>query len=239
MWEFETELAQVIKRTPTIRTFRFPIRAKNVRFRPGQFFFITILVKGGEAQHHFSFSNSPTEKGYIEFTKRITESDFSRTLAAIEPGAWAALRGPLGDFTLPRQNKKLGFLSGGIGITPMRGMLRYIMDKGLNFDVVLLYGNLSWEEIAFREELEAWAASNPRIRVEHVLWGTSIPPGWSGKTGFINSELVKELVPDYMERLFYISGPPRMVVSLQEQLGNTGVPASQVRHDSFTGYDWP
>ncbi|MDP2727145.1 MAG: hypothetical protein Q8P59_06340, partial [Dehalococcoidia bacterium] len=69
---FDTELAEVIQRTPSIKSFRFPIRAKGFRYRGGQFFFITILVDGQEADHHFSFSSSSTEKGYMEFTKRIT-----------------------------------------------------------------------------------------------------------------------------------------------------------------------
>src|SRR3989304_5941351 len=124
MWQFETELAGVIQRTPSIKTFRFPIQARGFRYRPGQFFFITILVDGQEADHHFSFSSSPTEKGYMEFTKRITNSAFSQTLAKIEPGTWARIRGPLGTLVLPQKPQKLSFLSGGIGIPPLRNWRR-------------------------------------------------------------------------------------------------------------------
>ena len=237
MWEFETTLGEVIPRTPTVSSFRFPIRARNVRFRAGQFFFINILVNGQEAEHHFSFSNSPTEKGYIEFTKRITSSDFSRTLAAMAPGAWARLRGPLGGFTLPRKQRRLCFLSGGIGITPLRSMLGYIADRGLDYDVVLLYSSPSAQEIAFREDLDSFAQRHPGIRAVHVLSGGEVPPAWTGRTGLITRELVREVVPDYGQRLHYVSGPPRMVVGLQGQLMALGVPAEQIRMDSFTGYD--
>jgi len=78
MREFDTECSQIIQRTPSVKSFRFPIRAKDVSFLSGQFLFITIKVGGEDAQHHFSFSNSPTDSGYIEFTKRITSSDFSK-----------------------------------------------------------------------------------------------------------------------------------------------------------------
>lgn len=238
MWRFETELSEVIQRTPSIKSFRFPVRAKGFRYRPGQFFFITILVDGQEADHHFSFSSSPTEKGYMEFTKRITGSDFSRTLAEIQPGAWARIRGPLGSFVLPGKPRKLSFLSGGIGITPLRSMIRYAVDRGHPHDVVLLYGNPTLEEAAFRQELEATQhLSSPRVRIEHVLSGPGIPADWRGRTGFINSQIVAEAVPDYLERLHYISGPPKMVVSLKEQLDALGVPAGQMKLDSFTGYD--
>lgn len=146
MWDFETALVEVIQRTPAIKSFRFPVQAKGVRYRSGQFFFITINLNGNEAEHHFSFSSSPTEKGYIEFTKRITSSDFSQALDRMKPGAWAHLQGPEGDFTLPRKEFKLGFLSGGIGITPLRSMLRYTIDNKLPYDIVLLYGNASLQD---------------------------------------------------------------------------------------------
>ncbi len=234
-WDFETECAAVLQRTPSIKSFRFPIRAKNVRFRAGQFFFIEILVGGVKAQHHFSFSNSPTEKGYVEFTKRITASPFSQALNALRPGAWAHIWGPEGNFILSRKWTKLAFLSGGIGITPLRSMMRSVADKGMDYDIVLLYGNSTYDEIAFREELEVLERVCHTIRVVHVL-GTP-PPGWAGKVGRIDSHLVAEVVPDFASRLFYVSGPPSMVIALEDQLFALGIPQEQVKRDSFTGYD--
>ena len=237
MWQFESEVVSIIPRTPGIRSFRFPIRAKGVRYRAGQYFYINIMIDGKEAEHHFSFSSSPTEKDYIEFTKRITASDFSRALAGLKVGDWARFEGPMGSFTLPRKQFKLAFLSGGIGITPLRSMLRYITDKDLPYDVVLLYGNPTLEEAAFRAELDEMAARRRGIRVEHILSGPGLPQDWRGKTGYINQAIIKELIPDFRERLFYISGPPKMVMALQEQINAFGLPGRQVRHDSFTGYD--
>ena len=237
-WHFETEVSEVIPRTASIRSFRFPIRSKGFRYRPGQFFFITIMVEGQEADHHFSFSSSPTEKGYMEFTKRITGSAFSQTLAKLTPGVWARIRGPMGDFVLPRKPQKISFISGGIGITPLRSMMRYAVDKKLPYDMVLLYGNPVPGEIAFRSELDSFQdCSSPRVRIEHVLSGPGLPPDWTGRTGFVNSQVVTETMPDYMERLHFISGPPKMVTSLKEQLETLDVPAKQILIDSFTGYD--
>jgi ferredoxin-NADP reductase len=237
MWEFDFEVSGVIQRTPNIKSFLFPIRAKRVRYRAGQFFFLTIKVNGEDAVHHLSFSSSPTEKGCIMFTKRITSSDFSQALAKPKPGDWAHLKGPEGSFTLPRKASRLAFLSGGIGITPLRSMLRYIADKHLPYDVVLLYDNASLQDVAFREELDTLAGSNAGIRVENVLSGPDYPRDWTGKKGFINKDIVKETIPDYAERTFYISGPPKMVVSLEEQLSALGLPEKHIKRDSFTGYD--
>lgn len=181
MWQFDSEVGQIIDRTPTIKSFRFPIKGKNVRFRAGQFFFLTIKVHGVDALHHFLFSCSPTDKGYIAFTKRITSHDFSQALDALKQGDWAHLQGPGSMFTLSRKHSKLGFLSGGIGITPLRSMIRYVVHKKLLYDIVLLYGNSNEKEIAFREELDGLAAEHPQLRVEHILSRPDIPTDWKGK----------------------------------------------------------
>ena len=237
MWEFDTAVSEIIQRTPQVKSFRFPIRAEGVTYEAGQFFFITIKINGNDAVHHFSFSSSPTEKGYIEFTKRITPSEFSRALAVMKPGEWAHIRGPVGTFILPLKYQKLAFLSGGIGITPLRSMLRFIADSRKSWDIVLLYGNSTYDEITFRDELEEMSNMRFGLRVEHVLSGPEFPSDWKGKRGFINKNLVAEVIADYKERLFYLSGPPKMVISLEDQLIALNLPKDQIKKDSFTGYD--
>jgi ferredoxin-NADP reductase len=234
MWEFETKLSEVISLTSQVKSFRFP-RADSITYKAGQFFYLVIKVKGEYAEHHFSFSSSPTDESYIEFTKRVTASDFSQTLDNLKPGDPAFLKGPEGIFVLPEKPEKLAFLSGGIGITPLRSMLRFITAGNLPFDVTLLYGNASYEDIIFREELNGLAANNKSIIVIHTL--SSPPPDWPGKTGFIDAAMIREVIPDYRERLFYVSGPPKMVQSLINQIIELGIDESRIKHDSFTGYD--
>lgn len=234
MWEFDSEFSEIIRRTPSVRSFRFPIKANDVTFQAGQYFYLKIQVGAEIAEHHFSFSNSPTEKGYIEFTKKITQHPFSQALSSVAPGTWAHLKGPEGEFVLPKEIKKVAFLSGGIGITPIRSILKYISDEKLNWDIKLLYGNKNIDEIIFKDELDDFSSKNPLVRVFHIL---SEPPAtWRGKTGIIDKALIQELVPDYKERLFYTSGPPGMVTSLENQLLELNLPDSQLKHDNFTGY---
>jgi ferredoxin-NADP reductase len=241
MWQFETSVLEVIRRTPDIKTFRFDVGSrKNVRYRAGQYFHVVIRIGEQETEHHFTISSSPTETergGYLEFTKRITASDYSQALDRMKQGDWARLQGPEGSFTLPREKADLAFLSGGIGITPLRSMLRYIAGKGLEHDVVLIYGNSNWENVAFRDELEQMAGANKGIRVEYVLSGPDFPPGWTGKKGHITNQIVADLVPDYKERTFYLSGPLKMVLSLEEQLAQISIPKKQIKRDYFPGYD--
>jgi len=240
MWQFETGVLEVIQRTPEIKTFRLDARGRDVRYEAGQYFYVFIKVGEQEAEHHFTISSSPTETekaGYLEFTKRITASDYSQALDRMKPGDRARLQGPEGSFTLPRKKADLAFLSGGIGITPLRSMLRYMVDKGLEHDVVLIYGNRNWDDIAFRDELEQIASTHHNIRVEHVLSEGDFPPGRTGKKGRITKDIVAEIAPDYKERTFYLSGPLKMVLSLEERLAQINVPKKQVKRDYFPGYD--
>ncbi len=236
MWQFETKLAQVIQRTPSVKSFRFP-RPPEADFAAGQYFFVTIKINGAEAVHHFTISSSPTERDYLEFTKRITDHEFSQALNVMKPGEWASLRGPLGTFTLPPGKQKLAFLSGGIGITPMHSMLRYIYERCDPWDIILLYGSASVEEIVFRDELDTFAAAGLGLKVVHVISGPNVPPGWTGKVGMINPDLVAEVIPDCTGRLFYVSGPPKMVTGLEEQLLTLKILDDRIKRDSFTGYD--
>src|SRR3972149_455992 len=179
MWEYELTFSDIIRQTSDIKTFRFNVDDKErVAYDAGQFFYVTIRIGGAEAIHHFTLSSSPTEtarKGYIEFTKRITSSEDSQALDRMKPGDWAKVQGPEGEFCLPEHDSKLAFISGGIGITPLRSMLRYAVDEGLGHDVVLIYGNNDYGNTAFRDELNAMADANKRIRVEYVLSGPKFP----------------------------------------------------------------
>jgi ferredoxin-NADP reductase len=237
LWQFDSEFAETVQRTSNVKSFRFPIRIRNAPYEPGQFFFLTIRINGQKALHHFSFSSSPSDKGYIEFTKRITQHEFSQALDKMPQSSWAHLQGPQGDFVLPAQGNKLVFLTGGIGITPVRSMLRYLTHQKRDHDIILLYGNSNLEDTVFRDELDGLAGSHPSIKVEYILSGPNIPANWKGKTGLITKDLVVELVPDYEQRLFYVSGPPKMVMTLVEQLTALKIPQERIKRDSFTGYD--
>jgi ferredoxin-NADP reductase len=235
MWQFETQFSEILTRVPGVKSFRFPVSPEKAPFEPGQFMFLTIKVKGAEALHHFTISSSPTDRDYLEFTKRITEHDYSQALDVMKPGDWAKIQGPSGAFTLPKKKEPLAFLTGGIGITPAMSMLRFVCSKKLDCDIVLLYGNNRYEDIVFRVEFDEICTAIPGLRIEHVL--SEPPPDWKGKTGLIDKKLVLEAIPDYKNRTFYISGPPRMVMSLQEQLAALKIPQDRIIRDSFTGYD--
>jgi len=237
MIEFETEVLEIIERTHNVKSFRFRIE-KVVDFKPGQFFFVTIKIDGVEKTKHFSFSNSPTEKGYVEFTKRITDSEFSQALERLKVGEWARLKMPYGSFTFGGEYEKIAFLSGGIGITPIRSICKFATDSKLPTDMVLLYGNDREEDIIFRQDLDNMDSVNKNLRIVYTLTSSDMDrKTWKGRTGYIDDTMIKEEIPDYTERVFYICGPPRMVESLIDILKNRlNIEENRIKRENFVGY---
>ncbi|HUW23639.1 MAG TPA: FAD-dependent oxidoreductase [bacterium] len=237
MIKFETEVLDIVQRTHNVKSFRFKIK-EDVNFKPGQFFFVTIKIDGVERTKHFSFSNSPTEKRYVEFTKRITDSEFSQALERLKAGDWTRLKMPYGSFTFEGEYEKIAFLSGGIGITPIRSICKFTTDSMLPTDMVLLYGNNREEDIIFRQDLDNMQSVNKNLRIVYTLTSSDIDRKiWKGRTGYIDDTMIKEEMPDYTERIFYICGPPRMVESLINILRNKlGVQQDKIKIEKFSGY---
>jgi len=237
MIKFETEVLNIIQRTHNVKSFRFKIK-EDVDFKPGQFFFVTLKIDGTERTKHFSFSNSPTEKGYVEFTKRITDSEFSKALNRLNIGDWARLKMPYGSFTFEGEYEKIAFLSGGIGITPIRSICKFATDSILPTDMVLLYGNNREEDIIFRQDLDNMQAVNKNLRIVYTLTSPDIDrKTWQGRIGYIDDKMIKEEISDFNERVFYICGPPRMVESLINILRNKlGVQQDKIKIENFVGY---
>lgn len=237
MIEFETDIIEVKKRTHDVKSFRFGVK-DDVAFTAGQFLSVTVKVGESEMTKYFSFSNSPTEKEYVEFTKRITESPFSKTLDILKIGDKARLKMPLGTFTLKDEQEKIAFLSGGIGITPIRSMCKYATDKKLPSDIVLIYGNRTEEDIVFRSDFDEMRKLNKNLRVIYTLTSTDInKEKYTGRVGYIDDIMIKKEMPDYEERIFYICGPPKMVEYLVDLLKNKlSIEKDHIRFENFTGY---
>jgi len=234
---FETEVLDIIDRAPGIKSFRFKTK-DEVDFEAGQFFLISIKIDGTDQTKHFSFSNSPTEKGYIEFTKRITDSEFSKALGNLRIGDWAKIKMPHGSFVYEGRYKKIAFLSGGIGITPIRSICKFVTDKGLPTEIALIYSNNTKEGIIFRDDLDSMQKTNGNIRITYTLTSPDIDKeAWQGRTGYINADMIREEIPDYKERVFYICGPPAMVTSLSDEL-RVGLKLQEenIKTENFTGY---
>jgi len=231
--EFEANIQDIITRADKVKSFRFQ-RPVSFDYKPGQFMYIKIKSETKELLKHFTISSSPSED-YLEFTKKLTGSDFSNALDVLNVRDEVEINGPFGFFTFEGEFKKIGLLTGSIGITPFRSMVKYCTDKKLAIDIVLLYGNHCEEDIVFAKELEEIQEINKNFKVVFSL----SEPGedWTGKKGRINLDMIKTEIPDHKERIFYIAGPPPLVEAMDNLLKELHLPQEQVRKEDFPGYE--
>ncbi len=217
---------------------KFDVSDKEISFRPGQFFFITLLnppyndERG--SQRHFTIVNSPNEEDTITMTTRIRDSAFKKSLYQISIGTEVEIGDISGSFSLPDQKfKKLVFIAGGIGITPFISMLRYIIEENLDYQVTLLYSNRNKESTAFLEELEDMVKNNKNIELVLTMTDDS---NWSGENRMIDPQFIKEYISKPNSYFYLISGPPAMVEATYNALLKVEVKDEKIKTENFSGY---
>jgi ferredoxin-NADP reductase len=232
MTEWKIKLIDKIHRSANIYSFRFE-RPENLKYKSGQFSYFYIPKKGGgELFHHFSFSSSPTEP-FVEFTTRIRESEYKQTLDKLPIGSTIKMSMVLGQFSLNPKFNKIAFVCGGIGITAARSNIKWATDTKADVNTILLFANRHSYHIAFKEELES--LSNDKFKVFHII--SQPDENWKGATGRINAEFIKNNVPDFIERKWFVSGPPEMVERIDNILTKEiHVPLEVIREEFFIGY---
>lgn len=231
--ECEAKVKEVIQRTYNVKSVRM-VPAKAEAFKAGQFLSLSLKPEK-DFTRYLSISNSPTETGYIEVTKKITDSGFSKMLNGLKAGDRVGLKYPMGSFTFGGDCAKIAFLSGGIGITPIRSICKFTIDSKIGTDMVLLYGNRTAADIAFGDDFERMAKEYDKLKVVHVL--CEADNKYYGRIGLINGAVVKEDVPDYMDRRFFLCGPPAMVAALKKMLAEElKLPADEIVTENFMGY---
>jgi Na+-transporting NADH:ubiquinone oxidoreductase subunit NqrB len=163
-------------------------------------------------------------------------SSFKKALQSLEVGDTIVAGQLAGDFVLPKDpKKKLVFMAGGIGITPFKSMIQYLIDIKQRRDIVLVYANRTIEDTSYVQLLDT---AEREIGLE-TLPVFATPPTGAQSGEFpekIDSALIAREIPDYLEREYYISGPHSMVTAYKEILTEMGIPGKHIQEDFFPGF---
>lgn len=210
---------------------------RRIRFAPGQYLEWTlgrVPFDSRGNRRYFTIASSPREEN-IRLGVRFYDapSAFKRTLAALPYSGVISAAALAGEFTLPKDRKrKLAFIAGGVGITPFASMARHLTASEESHDAVLLYSSRTAEEVAYQDVFAR--AVKWGLRTVYVLTEAASPlRGAHG--GKIDEALITREIPDYQERLFYLSGPPGMVSAMKRLLLDLGVPRLSIKTDYFPG----
>jgi len=226
----------VRRETRNVRTLtlRPPADERRMTFLPGQFCFLRPVGPGlPHEDHPFTVASAPSAEGCVSFTIKAS-GDFTQAIQSVKVGRPMSLSAPYGRFSylLQPDETDLVFIAGGIGITPLMGMIRHMQSTGADREVLLLYGSRTEEDIAFREELADLGAGHvPRLRVVHVLSRPS--SGWGGEVGRIDREKVARLCGAVEGKGFYVCGPREMMRDVTRALRSLGAPRSRIHYEQF------
>ncbi len=232
---FEARVMETVQRTPQAKSIVLE-RPRGFEFLPGQHMSIGLEIGGRRVKKTLSISSSPKETSQLELTKRLTEHDFANALTGLKVGDTVEIEGPDGDFTFTGEHASVLFITGGIGITPIRSMIRNWSEDGLDSQLSLIYSNTHENEIAFEKELGMLEdASHGSFKVFNTL--TQPDAKWRGLTGRITADMIKHAAPDYADSVAYVSGPPAMVADLSRLVKqDLGLPERQIKTENFIGY---
>ena len=198
---------------------------------------------------HFSLASSPTEEEIIIST-RIRDTPYKKRLSSLEIGSKAKVTKPLGKFVLHDDySKPAVLLSGGIGVTPFRSMIKYATDKQLPIRIVMFDSNRNIPNILYKEEFDDCLNKNTNLKIVYTITekeddnqpssATGVNKEWKGERGRIDKAMLERHLNDneIKNSIYYICGPPGMLNAIKELLQNSlQIPKDQIRTEEFTGY---
>ncbi|HHX70209.1 MAG TPA: FAD-dependent oxidoreductase [Gallicola sp.] len=194
-------------------------------WKAGQF----VIVKMPESKINendkrtLSIASAP-EEGFIMLGTRTGEniSDFKRELLSKKPGDIITIEGPMGMFVKKEEMCPMVLVAGGIGITPVRGLLKSLEDE-IGCMMELVYSSKNY--YMYLDDLEEISEKNNRL----VLHTT--------KNRVETNEEIDKIIEKYgNEPYYYISGTTGMVQSVKDKLKENNIEKTRVIADMMIGY---
>ena len=220
------KIIKIINETYDVKTFR--LEKKNIDFVPGQYILVYLPFDDTKDEDRpFTFSSSPL-KEYIEITVKKFGKITTIMHERLKVGEYLRLKGPFGEsLNFDDSKDDIVFIAGGSGITPFKSIIDYIIDKKLKNKVFLFFSNRTEKDIIYREYLDKINKNN--IKIINTLTNEN----WKGETGFINKELILKYIKNPKNYLYYICGPPGMVIAMKDMLKELGISESKLRIEDW------
>jgi len=237
-WAGQLRVGRIFSETSDVKTFRFtnPLGGElPFGYLPGQFITVSVLINGQTARRSYTIASSPTQQDYLEITvKNVAGGLVSEYMhSKVQAGDLLELSGPAGSLIFTgRECKCILLIAGGVGITPLMSVLRYLLDRSWPGDIFLIYGCKSPEDIIFKEELDYLHRRHGNLRVV-ITVSSEGNFHWDGPRGRITKELIEESVPDIASRYVHICGPVPMMESTRQILVDLGVPGERIKTEAF------
>ena len=232
----ELQVADIITETVSTKTFRLkPVDGGLPPFQAGQYIALYLQIGDIRTSRPYSISSSPCQTEFWDVTvRRVTGGLVSNYLLDdVAIGMKLESSGPQGVFYFNPlyQMPNIVAIAGGSGITPFMSMIRDIVDRNIEREVSLLYGNQTNDDIIFHEELERISSSYKRINYFPVIESPS--QNYAGARGYITSDLIMGVCGAVWDKTFFLCGPKGLYDFCLPELEVIGVNRHRVRREMY------
>ncbi|MFH2203198.1 MAG: FAD-binding oxidoreductase [Elusimicrobiota bacterium] len=221
-------VSKIVDEGAGAKTFRLALpEGTTLPFQPGQFV-LAGLPDAPETHRPYSIASSPLEPDFIEITVgRLGEAE--ERLFGLKGGETLLISGALGAWQFRDEHRNAVLLSTGVGIAPLRSIIRYVLDKGLPNRLSLFYAERRPADILYQEELKDFARHG--VFVHATLTETEGLPEnelWDGPKGPVTIKDIRKNVKDFKTAAYYLCGPNAFVEALHAELADAGIPPASI-----------
>jgi sulfhydrogenase subunit gamma (sulfur reductase) len=210
--------------TPALRGIRLALGdGGGAHTRPGQL----IRVAGRAGESIFALANAPRDDRRVELLVKRSPGLADELIAAATPGAVVRASPPFGPgFAVEEaRGRDVLLFAAGSGITPVRALLQWLLERGGHGRVALYYGQRTEQDFAYAREHAEWQA-----RGVHLVLCLSQPsPSWHGARGYVQTvarELkLHEIAVD--NAVAFLCGMKPMIDAVRDELVRFGMPAAR------------
>lgn len=238
-WRGQLRIASIVAETQSAKTLRLvPSSGAGLMpftFVPGQFLNVAFSIGGARMNRSYSFSSSPTHRDHVDLTvRREPRGAVSRHIDdLLKVGDQIEAGGPVGRFTFSgTEADSIVLIGGGVGITPMMSITRYLTERSWDGDIFFIYVCRAPSDFMFRDAIAALQQTNPKLHVT-VSMTRAEGTDWKGPRGRLSKELLSTSIPQLTTRRIHLCGPPSMMDSAKALLTELGVDPEQVKTEAF------
>src|SRR5438093_11658742 len=182
--------------THDTKTFRFALpESATLDMLRGDHLSPLAPANGKAVKRPYTPSSLPSTVGYFDLTiKRYETGVVSKYVHEQQVGDTVLMSGPnTGGHWVDGMAKKVGFVAGGTGITPMIAIIRWILTKRLDVELFLIFANKTEADIIFREEWDRGAREHPNFNGYHAL--EQPPADWTMGIGRVTAAMLRARLP--------------------------------------------
>lgn len=231
---YRYRVKQVVHENDSMTTLVLsPESGKSMNWKAGQFAYIRLKDPAVSTEWHpFSISSAPEDD--LSFTIRNL-GDWTGKVKEVSVGSQVRIDGPYGTFTPDQGNTPLILIAGGVGITPMIGIVGEALHRKEDRRILLFWCAKDRGEL-IRQDF--WAKASDKL--SHFTFCPVLSRDMN--CGFEEGRFSSSIFLKYVEKSgisfadakVYYCGPEPLRKTVHAVLNGEGVPDSRIHEERFS-----